>query len=133
MEFVIFVMRSIMVTTVGGLHANGIYEIQTAKKSCTSTVTISYISLIWRGMKVIFVIGIIGTGLLTITVLIGTCVYVISDLLGWKEGLSKKFSQARLFYFIILIATIIGLIINYMTPINPIQILIYAATINTVF
>jgi Na+/melibiose symporter-like transporter len=71
--------------------------------------------------------------LLTITVLIGTCGYVISDLLGWKEGLSKKFSQARPFYFIILIATIIGLIINYMTPINPIQILIYAATINTVF
>ena len=68
--------------------------------------------------------------MLSIPVLAATCGYALSDLLGWKEGLSKKFSQATPFYLVILISTIIGLTINYMTPINPIQMLLYAATIN---
>jgi Mn2+/Fe2+ NRAMP family transporter len=33
MAFAVFVMWSIMVTTAGSLHANEIYEIQTAKQA----------------------------------------------------------------------------------------------------
>lgn len=60
----------------------------------------------------------------------GTCGYALSELFGWKEGLSKKFSQATPFYLIIIICIISGLIINYINPINPIRMLLYAATIN---
>ena len=48
-----------------------------------------------------------------------------------ERRFKQKISQARPFFCYT--STIIGLIINYMTPINPIQILIYAATINGIF
>ena len=131
MAFAVFVMWSIMVTTAGSLHLNEIYEIQTADQAAQAleplVKTFPHSGEI---SKIIFVIGIIGTGLLAIPVFAGTCGYALSELFGWKEGLSKKFYQARLFYLIIIICIIIGLIINYINPISPIQMLLYAATIN---
>lgn len=131
MAFAVFIMWSIMVTTAGSLHANEIYEIQTAKQAAQALEPlVKKFPYSGETSEIIFAIGIIGTGLLAIPVLAGTCGYALSDLLGWKEGLSKKFSQAIPFYLVILISTFIGLIIKYVTPINPIQMLLYAATIN---
>jgi len=131
MAFAVFIMWSIMVTTAGSLHANEIYEIQTAKQAAQALEPlVKRFPYSGETSEIIFAIGIIGTGLLAIPVLAGTCGYALSDLLGWKEGLSKKFSQAIPFYLVILISTFIGLIINYVTAINPIQMLLYAATIN---
>jgi len=131
MAFAVFIMWSIIVTTAGSLHVNGIYEIQTAKETAQALEPlVKKFPHSGEISKIIFVIGIIGTGLLAIPVLAATCGYALYDLLGWKEGLSKKFSQATPFYLVILTSTIIGLTINYMTPINPIQMLLYAATIN---
>jgi Mn2+/Fe2+ NRAMP family transporter len=131
MAFAVFVMWSIMVTTAGSLHFNEIYEIETADQAAQAleplVKTFPHSGEI---SKIIFVIGIIGTGLLAIPVFAGTCGYALSELFGWKEGLSKKFSQAIPFYLIIIICLIIGLIINYINPISPIQMLLYAATIN---
>jgi len=131
MIFAVFVMWSIMVTTGGSLHVHEIYELQTAEQAAQAleplVKTFPHSDKI---SKIIFVIGIIGTGLLAIPVFAGTCGYALSELFGWKEGLSKKFNHAKQFYLIILICVIIGLIINYINPINPIQMLLYAATIN---
>ncbi|HET9773399.1 MAG TPA: divalent metal cation transporter, partial [Nitrososphaeraceae archaeon] len=131
MAFAVFVMWSIMVTTGGSLHANQIFEIQTADQAAQAleplVKTFPHSGEI---SKIIFVIGIIGTGLLAIPVFAATCGYALSELFGWKEGLSKKFSQAKPFYLIIFICIISGLIINYINPISPIQMLLYAATIN---
>ena len=49
--------------------------------------------------------SIIGTGLIAISVLASSCGYVLSDLLGWKEGLSKKFSQDH--FFVILLQLLV--------------------------
>ena len=131
MAFAVFVMWSIMVTTAGSLHANEIYEIQTADQAAQAleplVKTFPHSGEI---SKIIFVIGIIGTGLLAIPIFAGTSGYALSELFGWKEGLSKKFRHAVSFYLVILVCIIIGLIINYINPINPIQMLLYAATIN---
>ena len=65
MAFAVFVMWSIMVTTAGSLHANEIYEIQTADQAAQAleplVKTFPHSGEI---SKIIFVIGIIGTGLL---------------------------------------------------------------------
>jgi Mn2+/Fe2+ NRAMP family transporter len=131
MAFAVFVMWSIMVTTASGLHTNEIYEIQTADQAAQAleplVKTFPHSGEI---AKIIFVTGIIGTGLLAIPVFAGTCGYALSELFEWKEGLSKKFNQATPFYLIITMCIIIGLIINYINPISPIQMLLYAATIN---
>jgi Mn2+/Fe2+ NRAMP family transporter len=79
--------------------------------------------------EVIFALGIIGTGLLAIPVLAGSSAYAISDTLGWKQGLGKKFKQAKPFYLVIIVSTLIGLGINFVN-IDPIKALIYTAIIN---
>ena len=131
MAFAVFVMWSIMVTTAGSLHANEIYEIQTADQAAQALEPlVKTFPHSGEVSKIIFVIGIIGTGLLAIPIFAVTSGYALSELFGWKEGLSKKFKHAISFYLVILVCVIIGLIINYINPINPIQMLLYAATIN---
>jgi Mn2+/Fe2+ NRAMP family transporter len=47
--------------------------------------------------KTIFALGIIGTGLLAIPVMAGSSAYALSDTFGWKQGLNRRFRQARHF------------------------------------
>lgn len=61
----------------------------------------------------------------------GSSAYALSDAFGWKQGLSKKFKQAKAFYLIIAVSTIIGLWINF-SNIDPIKALVYTAVINGV-
>jgi Mn2+/Fe2+ NRAMP family transporter len=79
----------------------------------------------------IFAFGIIGTGLLAIPVLSASSAFALSDTFGWKEGLEKKFSQAKSFYSVIVASTLIGVWITF-SHVNPIQALILAAVINAV-
>jgi len=79
--------------------------------------------------KLIFSVGIIGIGLLAVPVLAGSSAYAISETLGWREGLYRKFSRATGFYIVIITATIVGLAINFI-GINPIQALIFTAVFN---
>ena len=51
--------------------------------------------------KTIFALGIIGTGLLAIPVLAGPSGYALSDVFGWKQGLSKTLKQAKSFHVVI--------------------------------
>jgi Mn2+/Fe2+ NRAMP family transporter len=77
----------------------------------------------------VFAIGIIGLGLIGIPVLAGSAAYALAEALGWEEGLSRKFDQARGFYGIIIVATAIGLLLNFI-GIDPFKALVYTAVLN---
>lgn len=77
----------------------------------------------------LFAIGIVGTGLLAIPVLAGSASYALSESFGWKEGLGKTLKQAHGFYGIIIIAMVLGLLMNFI-GLNPIKALIYSALFN---
>jgi NRAMP (natural resistance-associated macrophage protein)-like metal ion transporter len=130
MAFSILIMSSIIVTTAGSLHAKGITDISTAQEAAKAlqplVKTFPYSGEI---AEMIFALGIIGTGLLAIPVLAGSSAYAISDTFGWKQGLGKKFKQAKPFYLVIAVSTTIGLGINFVN-IDPIKALIYTAVIN---
>lgn len=79
--------------------------------------------------KLIFSVGIIGIGLLAVPVLAGSSAYAISETLGWREGLYRKFKRAIGFYVVIIVATLVGLAINFI-GIDPIQALIFTAVFN---
>lgn len=132
MAFSVSIMWAIMVTTAGTLHVSGYTDIQTAEQAAKALEPLVK-SFPYAGQiaQMIFALGIIGTGLLAIPVLAGSSAYALSDTFGWKEGLSKKFRQARPFYIVIAASTIIGLFINY-SGIDPIKALIYTAVINGV-
>jgi Mn2+/Fe2+ NRAMP family transporter len=63
--------------------------------------------------------------------LAGSCGYALADAFEWKEGLGKKFNQAKAFYIVIAASTVIGLWINF-ANIDPVKALIYTAVINGV-
>jgi Mn2+/Fe2+ NRAMP family transporter len=79
----------------------------------------------------LFTVAILGTGLLGVPVLAGSAAYALSEAFHWEEGLSKKFSQAKGFYITIIVATIVGVFINF-SSISPITMLYYAAALNGV-
>ncbi|HCC05862.1 TPA: iron transporter [Candidatus Nomurabacteria bacterium] len=114
----------IIVTTASTLGAHGLTSI-------TSAAQVAEALRPFAGdfAALLFTFGILGTGLLAVPVLAGSAAYAISEMFNWEEGLSKKFSQARAFYLVIILSTLIGLIVN-MTSIPPITMLYYAAILN---
>jgi Mn2+/Fe2+ NRAMP family transporter len=79
----------------------------------------------------LFSAGIIGTGLLAVPVLAGSAAYGIAEAFRWRNGLGLDLAKARGFYGIIILATALGIGINF-TPIDPIKALFWSAVINGV-
>jgi NRAMP (natural resistance-associated macrophage protein)-like metal ion transporter len=128
--FAHFITWAIIITTAGSLHNHGITEIQSAEQAAKSLEPlVKSFPNSGETSKSIFAIGIIGTGLLAIPVLAASTAYSLSDTFRWKQGLSKKFGQAKAFYLVIMISGIIGLGMNFL-GINPIKALVYASVIN---
>ena len=53
----------------------------------------------------------------------------LSEAFGWKEGLSRKFGEARGFYGVIIVSTAVGLSLNFV-GIDPIKALVFTAVFN---
>jgi NRAMP (natural resistance-associated macrophage protein)-like metal ion transporter len=120
----------IMIVCATVLNSHGVTEITTAADAAKALEPLVQ-GFPNAGLiaKLIFSVGILGTGLLAIPVLAGSCSYAITEAFGWKEGLSRKVKKAKGFYIVIIIATIIGLLINFV-GIDPIQALVWAAVVN---
>ncbi len=123
---------SILVVAGTVLHNSGIIDIQTSADAAKALEPLvksfphaGYLS------KLIFSIGIIGLGLLAVPILSGSAAYAVSEAVNWKSGLNLKLKRAHGFYGMITIATLIGLIINFI-GINPVKALIYTAVLNGV-
>jgi Mn2+/Fe2+ NRAMP family transporter len=132
MFFSQFIMWSIIITSAGTLYNAGIIDIQTADQAASALEPlVESFPNSGQLAKLLFAFGIIGTGLLAIPVLSASSAFAMSDTFGWKEGLEKKFSQAKSFYSVIIVSTLIGVWITF-SQINPIHALILAAVINAV-
>ena len=123
MLFSNMVMFFIILTTGAVLYNAGVRKIDTVEQAAQAlrplAGNLSYL---------LFAIGVIGTGLLSIPVLAGSLSYILSETFNWKEGLDKKFSEAKGFYITIIISLLTGLAIN-LTGITPFQALYYTAIV----
>lgn len=113
----------IMLTAATVLYPGGII-IETASDAAAA---LSPVAGPWASL--LFAIGIIGTGFLSIPVLAGSASYAVSEVFGWKSGLYRKLREAHGFYGIITIATLVGLLINAI-GVDPIKMLLWTALIN---
>ena len=130
MAFSQAIMWFIILTSANTLYQNGITNVTTAEEAAKALEPlVKTFPNAGTVSKIIFALGIIGTGLLAIPVLAGSSAYALADGFGWRQGLSKKFRQAKAFYLTIAVSTAIGLWIDFI-DINPITALIYAAVIN---
>lgn len=79
----------------------------------------------------LFSFGIIATGLLAVPVLASSAAYAAAEAFGWPEGLERHWREAKGFYAIISVATIVGSALHF-TPIDPMKALYWSAVINGV-
>lgn len=79
----------------------------------------------------LFAGGIIATGLLAVPVLASSAAYAVAEAFGWPEGLERHWYEARRFYSIITLATVVGTCMDF-TEIDPMKALYWSAIINGV-
>lgn len=115
------VMFFLILTTGTVLFNGGIHEIDSVEKAAQALKPLA-----GNSAYLLFAVGVIGTGLLAIPVLSGSLSYIVTETFGWKNGLDLKFYQAKIFYIIIFISLILGLLMNHI-GISPVKALIYSA------
>ena len=126
MTFSNLVALCIVLATAVTLNQNGITEIESAAQAAEALRPVA-----GEFAFAIFALGIVGTGLLAVPVLAGSAAYAVSELFGWKAGLSRGFHEARGFYLIIVAATGIGSAMGYF-DLDPIKALVLSAIVNGV-
>ncbi len=126
MGFSNFVALCIVLATAVTLNEHGITNIQTSAQAAEALRPVA-----GNFAFLIFALGIIGTGLLAVPVLAGSAAYAVSELFGWKAGLSRGFHEARGFYLIIIAATGFGSAMGFF-DVDPIKALVASAIVNGV-
>ena len=124
MAFSTVIAYFIILTVAVTLHAKGKTDIDTAAQAAQALRPIAggFASLL-------FSLGIVGTGLLALPVLGGSAAYAVGEAFGWPVGLERKAHEAKAYYAVLAIATLIGLAMNF-TKIDPIRALVWSAMIN---
>ena len=126
MAFSNLVAFFIILTAASTLHVHGITQIFTSAQAATALEPLA-----GRFAFVLFVCGIVGTGLLAVPVLAASAAYGIGEACRWRVSLEQKPTRALRFYAAISAATLIGLSLNFL-HIDPIRALFWAAILNGV-
>ncbi|HZP93765.1 MAG TPA: Nramp family divalent metal transporter [Burkholderiales bacterium] len=108
------------------LNVAGVTEIRTASDAAQALRPIA-----GDFAFLMFSLGIIGTGMLAVPVLAGSAAYAAAEAFGWRQGLDRKWFEAKEFYGIIALATIGGAALDF-TPVDPFKALLWSAMLNGV-
>lgn len=114
----------IMALTAATLFSAGANHIETLREAAQALEPLA-----GEYAFLLFTLGMLGVGLLSIPVLAGSIGYVLSELMNWRGSLDKTFWQAKEFYLAIIGSVVLGLLIP-LIGITPIQALFYTAVLN---
>ena len=115
---------AIMLTTAVTLNAAGTTNVESAAQAAEALRPIA-----GEFTFLLFAMGIIGTGLLAVPVLAGSAAYAVAESMEWPIGHALKPAEAKGFYGIITLATMIGVAIDF-SPLDPFKALYWAAILN---
>ncbi|GCF10312.1 NRAMP family divalent metal transporter [Dictyobacter arantiisoli] len=90
---------------------------------------IALVSVLGPVAKYLFAIGLIGSGLVAIPVLLASTSYAVAGTFGWPSGLSKKPWQSEGFYLILTGALVLSLFLALL-HLDPIQLILWANIIS---
>ena len=124
MFFSNIIMYFIILTTAATLHAHGQMNITTAKQAAEALLPLA-----GRGAYWLFALGLVGTGILGVPVLVGSCGYAIAEAAAWRGTLDRPPRGAPRFYAVIGAAMLGGLLLDYL-HINAVKMLFWSAVVN---
>ena len=118
------IMYFIILTTAATLHAHGKIDIATAQEAAEALRPLAGGGAYW-----LFTIGLIGTGMLAVPVLAGSCAYAVAEASAWRGSLDRRPGRAKKFYAVLAVSMTLGIALNY-AGLNAIKLLFTTALIN---
>jgi NRAMP (natural resistance-associated macrophage protein)-like metal ion transporter len=127
MLFSNLVMFFIIVTTALTLFAHGKTNIQTAQDAALALQPLA-----GELASLLFMLGMVGTGLLAIPALAGSSAYIAAEMLSFRrQGLDEPPNRAPRFYAVLVAGLLIGIALPF-THLDPIRALYWSAVLNGV-
>jgi Mn2+/Fe2+ NRAMP family transporter len=120
------IMFFIILTTGATLHAHGHTHIISAQQAAEALRPVA-----GGGAYLLFTLGIIGTGLLSVPVLAGSTAYAIAEAATWRHSLQHKPRSAPRFYGVLGVAMCLGLALDFL-HLDAMAMLFWSAVINGV-
>ncbi len=124
MFFSNLIMYFIILTTAATLHAHGQTDISSARQAAEALRPLA-----GNGAYLLFTLGLIGTGMLGVPVLVGSCAYAVAEGAVWRGSMADKPRIAPKFYAVMAVAMALGLVLNYL-GFNAVKMLFWSAVIN---
>ena len=119
------VMYFLILTTGATLNAHGQKNIETAKQAAEALRPLAGQGAYW-----LFTLGIVGTGMLAVPVLAGSCAYAIAEGARWKDAsLNLQPRLAVRFYAVIGVSIAVGLAFDF-AGFNAVKMLFWSAILN---
>ena len=121
------VMYFIILTTAATLHAHGETSITTAQQAAEALRPLA-----GDAAYVLFTLGIVGTGMLSVPVLAGSCAYAFAEAAAWRgESFADRPTDARGFYAVVALSIAIGLVVDF-AGFDAVAMLFWSAVVNGV-
>jgi NRAMP (natural resistance-associated macrophage protein)-like metal ion transporter len=124
MLFSNLIMYFIILTTAATLHAHGHTDIQTAQQAAEA---LRPLAGDWAYL--LFTLGLIGTGMLSVPVLAGSVAYAVAEAMAWRCTLDDRPPLAHRFYAVITVSMLVGLALDFW-GLNAVKMLFWAAVLN---
>jgi len=119
------VMYFLILTTAATLNLHGMKDIETAKQAAEALRPLAGKGTYW-----LFALGLIGTGMLAVPVLAGSCAYAIAEGASWRgASLNTKPGLAGKFYAVIAVSILVGLALDF-AGLNAVKMLFWSAILN---
>jgi NRAMP (natural resistance-associated macrophage protein)-like metal ion transporter len=124
MFFSNLIMYFIILTTAATLHAHGQSHITTARQAAEALRPLA-----GDGAYLLFTVGLIGTGMLGVPVLVGSCAFAVAEGAAWRGSMADKPRSARKFYAVMAVVMALGVALN-LAGVNAVTMLFWSAVIN---
>jgi Mn2+/Fe2+ NRAMP family transporter len=123
MAFSNIVMFFIILATASTLHRNGTTNVSSAAQAAEALRPVA-----GDIASLLFAVGVIGVGFLAVPIMTTGAAYDVSQTFGWRNGLQARPAEAKGFYGLICLFTLLGMTMN-LFGINPIKALVFAGIV----
>jgi NRAMP (natural resistance-associated macrophage protein)-like metal ion transporter len=126
MFFSNLIMFFIILTTAATLNAHGVMRIETTQQAAEALRPLG-----GRATYLLFTLGIIGTGMLSVPVLAGSTACAIAEGARWRNSLENQPHRAPGLYAVLTAALLLGMALNYF-GFSVVGMLFWSAVLNGV-